>query len=156
VEHRGDVKFIDTRIAALAKAHELRRQIQWLALTGNPDPKKTNDAMGHLFATSTHSGIRFHAGDMEALAERAFAEGNVTVWGALWRAHNRHDTSSRANPMRRLQRAHTRQKAAFMAERARQTARRREIDGRDHLRIRSRRRRYEAREAQISGRCAIA
>ncbi|TIP26442.1 MAG: hypothetical protein E5X67_20200 [Mesorhizobium sp.] len=135
--------------AALANDHELRRQTQWVALAENADPGKTSDAMGRLFATSTHPGLRFHDGDMEALAERAFAEGNVTVWGALWRAHDRHNKSTRANRMRTLQRAHTRQKAGFMAEWVRQTARRREIDRRDRFRIRSRRRRYEAREAQI-------
>ena len=137
-------------VTALADAHALRREIQWIALTENPDTEKINDAMGRLFADFTHSGICFRAGDMEALAERAFAEGNVTVWGALWCPHNRYDASSRGNPMRTRQRAHTRQKAAFMAEWAQQTARRRAIDGKHHFRIRSRRRRrFEAREERI-------
>lgn len=134
-------------VVALGNNHELRRQTQWLTLTENSDPDKTNDALGSLFQTSTYPGLRVHTGDMEALAERAFGQGNVTVWGVLWRAHDRY-SNSRANRMRTLQRAHTRQNVAFMAEWARKTVWWRAIDRRDHFRIRSRRRSYEALEAQ--------
>ncbi|AWC22223.1 hypothetical protein CO731_01679 [Aminobacter sp. MSH1] len=105
--------------------------------------------MRRLFANSTHSGIRFHTGDMETLAELAFAEDNVPVWSAMWRAHDRYDTSRRSHPIRTLQRAHSHQKTAFMAEWAKQTTNRREINRRSKFRTRSRRRSYEAREARI-------
>lgn len=136
----------DDAVAALADAHDIRRQIQWRILSDHSDAEKVDEAVRYLFARIFHSGLAFQAGDMESLAQRAFLERNLLVWNALWRAHNRHDPTSRANPMRTLQRQHALQDPSFMKAWARQAALWREVERRE--RIRTRRRRYEIREAK--------
>ncbi len=130
----------------------LRRAAQWLAVSGLATDAGTQEAFSHLFMNTTHAGIRFHAGDMEELATRAFDAQDLAVWTAVWTRHNIHDPSRKANPLRSLQRRHAKQDPTFMRIWGLHERRVRLMNENRDFAFRSRRRRHERREAKVEAR----
>lgn len=133
----------------LSESDGLRRAVQWLAISGDWSEAETQNAVSHLFMGTTHSGIRFHAGDMGEVALRAYEAGDNAAWTAMWTRHNIHDPASRANPIRTLQRGHARQNPELMRIWARCERQVRDMNERRDLGIRWRRGRRGRREAEI-------
>ncbi|PDT32745.1 hypothetical protein CO671_27845 [Rhizobium sp. M10] len=125
----------------------LRQAVQRLAiadLTG----EQAREAVRRLFHSSIHSGIRFHAPDIAALAQHAFEQGLVDAWSALWVRHDIYNEQSRANPQRTLMRAHANKDLRFMQIWAKlDRSAKRDSEERRFM-VRSRRRRFESREAE--------
>ncbi len=145
--HRSDDS--SASIKLLSEDDELRRAVQWLAVSGQSTDTDTQEAVSHLFMSTTHSGIRFQSGDMEEIAQRAFDVGNIAAWTAVWTRHNIHDPSNRANPLRSLQRGHAKQNPALMRIWGLRERQIRLMNNERELGFRWRRRRYERREAEV-------
>ena len=101
-------------VATLSSDHQLRRDIQWLAFAGT-DPEGARETESLLMAGYTHSGVRFHEGDYEVLADRAFDVGNVATWMTSYFRHAPERTDlRRPSSLRRKLREQAREKPEFL------------------------------------------
>lgn len=125
----------------------LRQAVHRLAIEGH-DEEGAKEAVDRLFHSYGHAGIHFRQEDLVQLAQYAVEQSNVGAWSRLWTRHNYYDEKSRSNPLRTMMRHQARENPRLLGiwskfENAAKRARKDEKGV-----FRSRRNRFERREAQ--------
>lgn len=125
----------------------LRQAVHRLAIEGL-DEEGAKEAVHRLFHSYGHAGIHFRQEDLLPLARYAFEQSNVGAWSGLWTRHNFYDEKSRSHPLRTTMRRQARENPRLLGlwskfEKASRRGRKEEKGS-----YRSRRNRFERREAQ--------
>jgi hypothetical protein len=129
--------------------HDLRRSLQQRAVEGVTGEEAADKAISRLRGHA-HSGLHFHAGDIQSLSQYAFNNGLVDLWATLISGHDIYSAMKAPNSIRALQKAQSQKSREFLAVWSRrEKARRAYIKSErkaGHFRNRSR---YARREADI-------
>jgi len=98
---------------------------------------------------TSHAGLHFYANDYAALSTKAKDAGDHVLWQCMLLSHNPYLKEQRASPVRTLQRAQALSDPQLMRIWALRERQMRLMRRQDHVRIRSRRSRWERRDAKV-------
>jgi hypothetical protein len=139
-----------TSVKYLAENHDLRKSLQQLALQRVNGEEAVRIATSRFFSGRSHSGVRFHEGDIRSLSQYAFDNGLVDLWAALLSGHDVYSASKQPNATRALQRTQSKTSREFLAAWSRREKSKREyIKSERKLGLFRSNKKYAQREAQI-------